>query len=169
MSVRAVLVGMPGVGKSTVGKLLAKELGVPFADSDDLVEKHAGKKIPEIFAESGEKVFRTLEADVIEHSLINFHGVLSLGGGAVLNSETRKRLRRHPVFLIEASLDVLTKRITNSRTVRPLLVHNPRASLEKLSRERNYLYRSVARETVHSDGGAPIRVVRKIMRLLPQE
>lgn len=80
MSVRAVLVGMPGVGKSTVGKLLAKDLELPFADSDALIVSETGQSIPEIFQTVGEEGFRRLEADIIARTLADFDGVLSLGG-----------------------------------------------------------------------------------------
>ncbi|EPD26588.1 shikimate kinase [Actinotignum schaalii] len=166
MSVRAVLVGMPGVGKSTVGKLLAKDLQLPFADSDALIVSETGQSIPEIFQTVGEEGFRRLEADIIARTLANFDGVLSLGGGAILSGATRQALRGYPVVLIEARMDILVRRITGSRTRRPLLEDNPAARLRELDRERTPLYRDVASVTVTSDGGSPHRVVRRIRAAL---
>lgn len=80
MSVVAVFVGMPGSGKTTAGRIMARSLNVPFRDSDALIEETAGRTIPEIFSADGEPGFRTIEAQVIQDALENFHGVLSLGG-----------------------------------------------------------------------------------------
>ncbi len=87
-----MLVGLPGAGKTTSGRRLANRLGVAFVDSDALIEARAGMPVPQMFAEQGEAAFRALEADVIADALVSFDGVLSLGGGAVLDEGTRARL-----------------------------------------------------------------------------
>lgn len=80
MSVVAVFVGMPGSGKTTAGRIMARSLDLPFRDSDALIEETEGRTIPEIFTDDGESGFRVIEARVIQDALENFHGVLSLGG-----------------------------------------------------------------------------------------
>ena len=89
MSPRAVLVGPPGAGKTTVGQLLAEALGVPFRDTDADIEATAGKPISDIFVDDGEDHFRALERAAVAAALESFDGVLALGGGAVLADETR--------------------------------------------------------------------------------
>ncbi len=168
MSVRAVFVGMPGSGKSTVGRGLAARLGVPFRDSDTLIEEVTGCTIPHIFASEGEAAFRRIEAKVIAEALDGFEGVLSLGGGAVLTASTRNLLRNHPVVLIDVEFEELLARVTNSRTVRPLLAEDPRGTLERLHVERSPLYAQVARYTVVSDSSPASRVVERVLALLEQ-
>ena len=87
-----VLVGPMGAGKTTVGGLVAARLGVPFLDSDAIIEARAGKPIPEIFIDHGEDHFRALERAAVSDAVDRFDGVLALGGGAILAEETRKKL-----------------------------------------------------------------------------
>src|SRR4051794_8380523 len=107
MPPRVVLVGLPGTGKSSVGAELARRLGVPFADSDELVASQTGRSVAEIFAEQGEPVFRQLEADMIAAALAGFDGVLALGGGAVTTGSVRDDLRAAgvPVVRLDAAPD----------------------------------------------------------------
>ncbi|MET0492835.1 MAG: shikimate kinase, partial [Actinoplanes sp.] len=97
MSPRAVLVGPPGAGKTTIGAQAAALLGVAFEDTDHLIEVKAGKPIPEIFFDEGEPAFRVLEQAAITEALATFDGVLALGGGAILHEGTRELLREHTV------------------------------------------------------------------------
>ena len=89
MTPRAVLIGLPGTGKSTTGRRLAKILAVAFADSDELVEQSTGRSVPELIDTDGESAFRELEADAVARALADFDGVLALGGGAVMTARTR--------------------------------------------------------------------------------
>lgn len=153
MSPRVVLVGLPGTGKSTSGRRLAKILVLPFADSDDLVETAEGRSVREIFAELGEPAFRAAEARAIAAALSDFDGVLALGGGALTSAATRGALAASgvPIVLLQATLVTLGKRVGDART-RPLLADDPIARLADLDRERGPLYAEVATMTVDTDG-----------------
>ncbi len=166
MSVVAVFVGMPGSGKTTVGRLVARSLGVEFQDSDALIEKIERRSIPEIFASDGESGFRAIEARVIQNALENYHGVLSLGGGAILTESTRQALREHPVVLIDVDSEELIRRVTNSSTIRPLLLEDPEGKIAQLRAQREHLYREVARHTTSSDDAPVSNVVRAVLDLL---
>ncbi|KMY23696.1 shikimate kinase [Actinobaculum suis] len=170
MTVRAVIIGLPGAGKSTVGRLLARELGVPFADSDQLIVEATGRSIPDIFADDGEAGFRQIEEKEIARALREFGGVLSLGGGAILSPQTRQNLRGHHTILIEAPQAELLRRVTNSRTKRPLLENNPEENLARLTVERAPLYEEVATIRVQS-GPEPVRgvVVQALEKLQEAE
>jgi shikimate kinase len=167
MSPRAVLVGLPGAGKTTSGRRLAGRLHVSFSDSDALIEERAGIPIAEIFSTQGEEAFRALEAEVITDALKSFDGVLSLGGGAVLNADTRAALARSgvPVILLRSSLRTLSRRVGDGRG-RPLLAGNPTAALGKLAQAREPLYREVATHVVSTDHRTSSRVSAEIAELL---
>jgi shikimate kinase len=145
-----VLVGPPAAGKTTVGRLVADRLGVPFTDSDDLVVERAGKPVSEIFVDDGEDVFRALEAAAVADALATAGGVLALGGGAVLSAETRDRLAGHPVVFLSTGVPAAAGRIGLNRD-RPLLIGNPRAQLRALLDARLPLYEQVAGTTVRTD------------------
>ncbi|MEW6921187.1 3-dehydroquinate synthase [Trueperella pyogenes] len=160
---RAIFIGMPGAGKSTVGRRVACALGVDFRDSDELVAAREGRSVSAIFAADGEGVFRELEADAIEWAIEEFDGVLALGGGAVLHPRTRKLLANQHVILIEATDEELTRRVSRSRTVRPLLRANPRQEIMRLRRQRSTLYHRVASYVVLSDARPVARVVEEVV------
>lgn len=157
-----VLVGPPGAGKTTVGRALAERLGVPFRDTDHDVEAVAGKPIAEIFYDDGEERFRALERAAVKVALEEHEGVLCLGGGAVLSSETRALLKGHRVVLLLVGLADAAKRVGLSRD-RPVLALNPRASLHTLLEERMPLYREVATQTVETDGKTVADVVDEVL------
>jgi shikimate kinase len=161
----AVLVGAPGAGKSTVGALLGERLGLPFADSDTLIEARAGKTVPEIFFDEGEPAFRQLEKDTIAEALTRFDGVLSLGGGSILDPDTRAALAGHPVILLSVSFPAAIKRV-GLGAGRPLLSINPRATLKHLMDQRLPLYREVAAHTVDTDEREPEDIVDEVAGLL---
>ena len=163
MTPKVVLIGLPGAGKSTTGRRLAKILAVPFADSDHLIEARERRTIAELFAEHGEDACRRLEADVIASALAEFTGVLSLGGGALTRAQTRERLRASdaPVVYLRAGLDELGKRIGDGRT-RPLLVEDPAARLAVLAGERAAAYEQLATITVDTDGRTPGQVAATV-------
>jgi shikimate kinase len=161
----AVMVGAPGAGKTTVGETLAVRLGVPFADSDTLIEAAAGKPIPEIFFDEGEDEFRRLEVETIGNALSTFDGVLALGGGAVLREETRAALRGHTVIYLSAEFATAIKRV-GLGAGRPLLSVNPRATLKHLLDQRRPLYAEVATHTVATDDGTPEEIADEIAKLI---
>jgi shikimate kinase len=137
-----VLVGMMGVGKSTIGRRLAARLHLPFQDADTEIElAHAGMTIPEIFAAHGEPYFRDGEVRVIARLLDNGSGVLATGGGAFLREETRKRIRDKAVSVwLKADADTILKRVKR-RADRPLLqTADPAATIGRLIDERHPVY-----------------------------
>lgn len=159
MTPTVVLVGLPGAGKSTSGRRLAKILAVPFADSDDLVEAADGRSVREIFAASGEQAFRAIEAAAVGEALRAFTGVLALGGGALTSAETRAALTASdiPVVILRATLDTLGSRVGDGRT-RPLLAADPSGRLATLEQERAPLYDEVATMSIDTDGRTPGQV-----------
>jgi shikimate kinase len=160
-----VLVGPPGAGKTTVGRLLAASLGVPFRDTDADVEAVAGKSIADIFFDEGEERFRDLERAAVAAALAEHEGVLSLGGGAVLAEETRTLLRGHRVVLLSVGLADAAKRVGLSRD-RPVLALNPRATLHTLLEKRLPFYREVASVEIVTDGRSPEEVAREALSAL---
>lgn len=146
-----VLVGAPGAGKTKVGKLLAAELGVGFRDTDHDVEVVAGKPVSEIFVVSGEPAFRALEAQAVVQALAEHHGVLSLGGGAVMDPSTRELLASQRVVWLRVGLAVAASRTGMSSTPRPLLMGNLRATLKGLLDARDPVYAQVARFVLDAD------------------
>ncbi|MDQ2836558.1 MAG: shikimate kinase [Actinomycetota bacterium] len=170
MPPRAVLIGLPGVGKSTVGARLARQLAVPFADSDQLVIERAGRSVTEIFTEDGEPAFRELEAAAILAALADFDGVLALGGGAVTTAAVRDALADStvPVVLLTAGEAELLRRIGLSRH-RPLLAEDPPRQLAELVRTRAAIFRQLAGITVETAGRPVDAVVRVLHQQLTKE
>lgn len=159
---RAVIIGPPGAGKSTVGELLAERLGVSFVDSDTAIEERAGKTISDIFTTDGEAAFRELEQKVIAELLAEHPGVLALGGGAVLATATQQQLRGHPVVLLGVGLSEGFRR-TGMSVARPLLAGvNPRATYRELLESRLPIYRAASSFEVDTDERAPEQVVVEI-------
>ncbi len=153
-----VLIGMPGAGKSSVGRRLGALLGVPFVDSDQEIEKAAGMTIPQIFETYGEPAFRDGERKVIARLLDGEPKVLSTGGGAFMNEETRKLIKDKALSLwIKAPFDVLFERVSRTDD-RPLLRKgDPATILRDLMRTREPVYEQ-ADLTVQSDA-SPIDVM----------
>lgn len=146
-----VLVGPPGAGKSTVGRLLAQRRGVAFRDTDEDVVSAAGESISDIFVQRGEPAFRKLERDAVRAALTDHDGVLALGGGAVLDPSTRELLPEQRVVFLDVGLSDAAARVGLNRD-RPLLLGNPRAQLRVMLEERRPLYLEVAAATVATDG-----------------
>ncbi|MDI1237857.1 MAG: shikimate kinase [Polaromonas sp.] len=145
------LVGLPGSGKSTIGRQLARRLGLPFIDTDQVVEQRVGLSIREFFEREGEESFRDLEQDVIDELTLGEPCVLSTGGGAVLRLINRQHLkqRTQAVYLHSAPEEVF-RRLRHDRN-RPLLqVPDPLARLRELYALRDPLYRECARFVVET-------------------
>jgi len=145
------LVGMPGCGKSTVGRHLARQLGLRFSDSDGEIEHRIGMPIRDFFAAKGEDAFRDVEQDVIEDLTARSGLVIATGGGAVLRPSSRDALHsRSHVFYLRSTPEELHRRLRHD-TQRPLLqVADPLRRLRELYRERDPLYRRTAHFVVES-------------------
>ena len=160
-----ILVGVPGAGKTTVGKILASKLRTTFADSDHIIEDQAGKPISDIFLQDGEPAFRELEASVIANYVSQEQGVLALGGGAVQNSDTRELLKKHDVVWLTAGLSQAVDRVGMNKN-RPLLLGNVRGQLADLMAKRVPLYEEVARHVVDTNESTPDEVAEKIVQII---
>lgn len=156
-----VLVGAPGAGKSTVGKRLARKLGLGFVDVDKRIEEVLGKPIREIFADEGEAYFRAAEEEATLE-LLGEADVLSLGGGAVMNERIRQALRGHDVIWLKVSAGQAARRV-GMNTARPLLLGNTRATLIKLLHERTPFYEEVATQVVETDGRGSAQVADQLV------
>ncbi len=158
-----IVFGFMGVGKSTVGKLLAPRLGYRFVDSDVEAEKEAGMRIADIFAERGESAFRDLERRVIERLGSSNSQVIAIGGGAVLDQRNVETLRRGgKMVLLSASPEEIGLR-TRGDLTRPLLVgDNKLMRIRSLLEERREHYLAAADMVVDTNGISPIRVAEAI-------
>lgn len=166
MAPKAVLVGLPGSGKSTIGRRLAKALGVGLLDTDVAIEQRTGRSIADIFATDGEQEFRRIEEDVVRAALADHDGVLSLGGGVVTSPGVRAALAGHTVVYLEISAAEGVRR-TGGNTVRPLLAGPDRAEKYRaLMAKRAPLYRRVATMRVDTNRRNPGAVVRHILSRL---
>jgi shikimate kinase len=162
-----VLVGMMGVGKSSIGRRLAARLGVPFVDADTEIEKAAGMSIADIFARHGEADFRSGEARVIARLLDGGPQVLATGGGAVMNADTRAAIKAKGVSIwLSAEFDVLLRRINKRKNERPMLqTADPAATLRELLVAREPVY-ALADLTVQSREVPHDAIVSEIMAAL---
>lgn len=166
MAPKAVLVGLPGSGKSTIGRRLAKALGVSMLDTDVAIEQQTGRSIADIFATDGEQEFRRIEEEVVRAALADHDGVLSLGGGAVTSPGVCAALAGHTVVFLEISASEGVRR-TGGNTVRPLLAGPNRAEKYRdLMAKRAPLYRRVATIRVDTNRRNPGAVVRYILSRL---
>lgn len=145
-----VLVGVPGAGKSTVGRALAKSLGVELRDTDADIEELERRTIADIFVSSGEAEFRRLEVAAVAAALAEHRGVLALGGGAVTSAETRALLAGQAVVWLRVGLAAASRRAGLSGA-RPMLLGNVRAQLKTLMDARAALYDAVATLTIDTD------------------
>jgi shikimate kinase len=165
---RVVLVGAMGAGKTTVGGLLAEQWDVALRDTDRDVEEQQGRPISEIFVDQGETYFRDLERAAVATALSEHHGVLALGGGAVLDPDTRKALQGHMVVFLQVGLSDAVKRV-GLGTARPLLLGNVRARVKALLDERLPVYEEVATVTVRTDGRTPEEVADEVRTLVEKD
>ena len=160
-----VLIGMMGVGKSSIGRRLGGRLGLPFVDADAEIEKAAGMSITDIFARHGEADFRSGEARVIARLLEGGPQVLATGGGAVMSTDTRAAIKAKGVSIwLSADLDVLMRRISKRKNERPMLqTADPAATLRQLLAEREPIY-AQADITVQSREVPHDAIVAEILR-----
>jgi len=168
MQIRCALVGMPGSGKSTVGRQLAHRAGVPFVDLDHRLEQAIGTSIRSFFEAEGEARFRDLESQMLAEVARESGGmVLSTGGGAVLRAENRAVLRQFgAVLYLRASPEDIFKRVRHDRT-RPLLQGgNPMDKLRELYAQRDGLYRETAHYVIETGRPTVHTLVNMIMMQL---
>jgi len=174
-----ILIGAPGAGKTTVGTMLAARLGVPFTDTDAVVEAVAGKPVSDIFVSDGEPEFRRLERAAVSATLAGGSpgsgqddsiftsgtpaaGVVGLGGGAVMDESTQAELAGRAVVYLQTGFAELAKRVGLDRA-RPLLIGtNPRAQLKSLLDQRLPVYDRLAWLTVSTDGREPDDIAAEI-------
>jgi shikimate kinase len=161
-----VLTGFMGTGKSEVGRRLAQRLGRAFVDTDQLIEERARKRIAAIFADAGEVGFRALERDAVSEAAGRGGAVISVGGGAVLDSTNVRVLRDAGVLVhLTARPDVILARVGDPRT-RPLLGDDPRAAVTRLLAERGPIYAAVSDVTVDTSDRSADEVVEDIQQAL---
>lgn len=160
-----VLVGPMGVGKSTVGRLLAERLGVGYRDTDEDIVAAEGRSIAEIFVDEGEAAFRALEKSAVRAALTEHRGVVALGGGAVLDADTRALLAGQRVLYLSMEVEEAVKR-TGLNVARPLLAVNPRKQWRELMEARRHLYEEVATAVVATDGRTPEEVAQAALDAL---
>ncbi|MGW4758851.1 shikimate kinase [Streptomyces chartreusis] len=160
-----VLIGPMGVGKSTVGQLLAERLGVGYRDTDDDIVAEQGRTIAEIFVDEGEPVFRAIEKQAVRRALTEHDGVLALGGGSILDEDTRALLLGQRVVYLSMDVEEAVKR-TGLNAARPLLAVNPRKQWRELMEARRHLYEGVATAVVTTDGRTPEEVTQAALDAL---
>ena len=166
MSARIVLIGPPGSGKTSVGRILADELNLKAIDTDREIEEKSGKKIGDIFLEVGETGFREIEREVVLKSLEEQGSVISLGGGSILDPQVYQLLSMEPkVVYLEVSISNAAPRV-GFNTDRPLLLVNPRQQWLKLFEERKERYESLARYRVCTDNKKAKESALEIKELL---
>jgi shikimate kinase len=166
MAPKAVLVGMPGSGKSTIGRRLAKAMQLPLLDTDAKIVETTGRAVADIFANDGEPEFRRIEENVVRAALAEHDGIVSLGGGAITSPGVRDALAGHTVIYLEISAAEGVRRSTGG-VVRPLLAGgDPGEKYRALMSQRVPLYRRVATMRVNTNRRNPGAVVRYIVTRL---
>ncbi|HTT10429.1 MAG TPA: shikimate kinase [Burkholderiaceae bacterium] len=158
------LIGMMGAGKSTIGRLLARQLAFEFVDADREIEARSGVSIPTIFEVEGEEGFRRRESAILDELTQRRGLVIATGGGAVLREDNRSNLRsRGLVIYLQASADEIARRTSHDKS-RPLLqTADPRARIVALLAQRAAFYAETAHLTFHSSMASPKKLVRRIL------
>jgi shikimate kinase len=163
---RLALVGLPGSGKSTVGRQLGRRLALPFTDSDNAIEQHIGCSIREFFEREGEAAFRDIEESVIA-DLVQKDGIIATGGGAVIRPANRQQLRDHcKVIYLHSTPEEVFRRLRHDVN-RPLLqVKDPLARLRALHEERDPFYRETAHFVIETGRPSVPTLVNMILMQL---
>ncbi|MEY4290163.1 MAG: hypothetical protein RL130_105 [Actinomycetota bacterium] len=167
MAPKVILIGPMGSGKTTIGQLVAQRLGLPFRDTDQIIEITENRSVSDIFLDEGEDSFRAIEKRVLRDELLTDNTVLSLGGGAPISIDAQSAIRAiasHVVFL-DISLSAVSSRIGFNRD-RPLLLHNPRGQWQTLMEARRPIYESIADTVILVDGMAEEEIVSRILESL---
>jgi len=156
-----------GSGKTTIGKLIATHLNLPFRDTDQVIEEDSGKSVSEIFLEDGEDSFRAIEKSVLRKELLSDDTILALGGGAPMSIDAQSALRAiaSPVIYFDISLSSVAPRIGFNRD-RPLLLNNPRGQWELLMQERRPIYESIADTVIDVNGKSEMDIVDEILMVI---
>jgi shikimate kinase len=160
-----VIIGPPGSGKTTVGRVVATLLAVELRDTDHEIEVHAGRSISDIFVDQGEPAFRELERAEVASALSSHRGVLSLGGGAVMDPATAAALAGHTVVFLDVGIADAATRVGFNQS-RPLLVVNPRAQWTKMMDVRRPTYERLATFTVLTTGRTPQDIAAEVVQHL---
>ncbi|GGK74154.1 shikimate kinase [Ornithinimicrobium pekingense] len=169
MSPVVVLVGPPGAGKTTVGRVLAERLGVGLHDTDTAIEEAAGRSVSDIFVGEGEARFRELERVEVVRALAEEHGVVALGGGAVMQEAIATALREgdHRVVFLDVTIADAAGRVGFDAS-RPLLVVNPRAAWTRLMNARRPVYEALATVRVQTGDRTPEQIADEVLQALGQ-
>jgi len=167
---RIILIGLPGSGKSTVARALSRITGLSVSDSDHMIEEESGRKISSIFAEEGESVFRMLEAQVVRRAIALEPGILSLGGGSILDPESCSLITGcgAAVIYLEISISQASARVGKNED-RPLLQGDPGLKLEAIAAQRAPIYESLATLTIRTDSKKASEVADEILSAINVE
>ncbi|MCC5603338.1 shikimate kinase [Nostoc favosum] len=165
--VNLYLIGMMGVGKTTIGRLLAKELGYGFVDTDNVIAQATGKSINELFTEEGEAGFRKLESDVLSQVCAFTKLTISTGGGIVLRRENWGYLHHGLIVWLDAPVELIYSRLAEDST-RPLLQDaDPKGKLRSLLEQRIPLYSQADLHIIEREGETPEEVAKGILEAIP--
>lgn len=167
MPPRAIFIGPMGSGKSTIGKAVASALGLPFRDTDSIIEEREEMPVSQIFIDKGEDYFRTVEKKVLRDELLNDGSILALGGGAPISVDAQSALKvsSAPVIYLDISLASVAPRIGFNRD-RPLLLHNPRGQWQTLMEVRRPIYESIANIVIDVNGKSQKEIVEEALGAL---
>ena len=167
MAPRAIFIGPMGSGKSTIGKAVAGALGLPFRDTDSIIEEREEMPVSQIFIDKGEEYFRTVEKKVLRDELLNDGSILALGGGAPISVDAQSALKvsSAPVIYLDISLASVAPRIGFNRD-RPLLLHNPRGQWQTLMEVRRPIYESIANVVIDVNGKSQKQIVEEALGAL---
>ncbi|MFN6500495.1 MAG: shikimate kinase [Nostoc sp. DedQUE01] len=165
--VNLYLIGMMGVGKTTVGRLLAKHLGYGFVDTDDVIVQATGKSINQIFSEEGEAAFRQLESDVLSQVCAFTNLTIATGGGIVLQRENWGYLHHGLIVWLDAPVELIYSRLAED-TTRPLLQDvDPQGKLRSLLEQRQGLYSQADLKITVREGETPEEIAKRILEAIP--
>jgi len=167
MAPRAIFIGPMGSGKSTIGKAVAGALGLPFRDTDSIIEEREEMPVSQIFIDKGEDYFRAVEKRVLRDELLNDGSILALGGGAPISVDAQSALKvsSAPVIYLDISLASVAPRIGFNRD-RPLLLHNPRGQWQTLMEVRRPIYESIANVVIDVNGKSQKQIVEEALGAL---